>query len=152
MLMDTVWLGFSPGASAAKKHSPSEHKLDLDAFPSSSGRFASVLGAWRPCVGCGQTGTPGKNNNLRPSLFIVIGLHCAFSSSTCYLELDRGLNHMLFVNYWDSVVGTMPLTPSGLLNPGKPRVERTANIRAAKTRTLPWWQSFARARRKKEQI
>lgn len=39
-------------------------------------------------------------------------------SSTCYLELDSSLNHMLFVNYWDSVVGTMPLTDSGLLSPG----------------------------------
>ena len=38
--------------------------------------------------------------------------------STCYLELDSNLDHMLFVNYWDSVVGTMPLTDSGLLNPG----------------------------------
>ncbi|CAN0538244.1 unnamed protein product, partial [Laminaria digitata] len=37
--------------------------------------------------------------------------------STCYLELDSHKKHMLFVNYWDSVVGTMPLTDSGVLMP-----------------------------------
>ncbi|CAN0342545.1 unnamed protein product, partial [Scytosiphon promiscuus] len=41
----------------------------------------------------------------------------AHAPSTCYLELDTNLDHMLFVNYWDSVVGTMPLTDSGLLDP-----------------------------------
>lgn len=39
--------------------------------------------------------------------------------STCYLELDSHRKHMLFVNYWDSVVGTMPLTDSGVLMPGE---------------------------------
>ncbi|CAB1096378.1 unnamed protein product [Ectocarpus sp. CCAP 1310/34] len=52
-------------------------------------------------------------------VFPLFSLHLkTLSASTCYLELDSSLEHMLFVNYWDSVVGTMPLTCSGLLEPG----------------------------------
>ncbi|CAN0302346.1 unnamed protein product [Ectocarpus sp. 6 AP-2014] len=53
--------------------------------------------------------TCGKLTHLRSQ--------SAKGKSTCYLELDSSLEHMLFVNYWDSVVGTMPLTCSGLLEP-----------------------------------
>ncbi|CAN0439253.1 unnamed protein product, partial [Ectocarpus sp. 12 AP-2014] len=53
--------------------------------------------------------TCGKLTHLRSQ--------SAKGKSTCYLELDSSLEHMLFVNYWDSVVGTMPLTSSGLLEP-----------------------------------
>jgi len=39
----------------------------------------------------------------------------AMGKSTCYLTIDLVSKHMLFCNYWDSVIGTMPLTSSGLL-------------------------------------
>lgn len=55
--------------------------------------------------------------------------------STCYLELDVPKKHMLFVNYWDSVVGTMPLTDSGVLMSGE-----SINIDCASFSTIPLFQ------------
>ncbi|CAM9411083.1 unnamed protein product [Choristocarpus tenellus] len=46
-----------------------------------------------------------------------LGSQSACGRSTCYLTVDIAQKHLLFVNYWDSVVGTMPLTPSGMLQP-----------------------------------
>ncbi|KAG5174906.1 Lactonase, 7-bladed beta-propeller-domain-containing protein [Tribonema minus] len=39
----------------------------------------------------------------------------AMGKSTCYLTVDVPAKHMLFCNYWDSVIGTMPMTPAGML-------------------------------------
>eukprot|EP00611_Tribonema_gayanum_P032116 TRINITY_DN945_c0_g3_i2.p1 TRINITY_DN945_c0_g3~~TRINITY_DN945_c0_g3_i2.p1 ORF type:complete len:464 (+),score=137.86 TRINITY_DN945_c0_g3_i2:150-1394(+) len=39
----------------------------------------------------------------------------AMGKSTCYLTIDAPAEHMLFCNYWDSVIGTMPMKPCGML-------------------------------------
>ncbi|CAM9537426.1 unnamed protein product, partial [Phaeothamnion confervicola] len=39
----------------------------------------------------------------------------AQGKSTCYLTFDIPTKNLLFVNYWDSVIGTMPVTHSGML-------------------------------------
>lgn len=36
---------------------------------------------------------------------------------TGYLTIDCDSRHLLFVNYWDSVIGSIALTPSGKLGP-----------------------------------
>lgn len=42
-------------------------------------------------------------------------LQSAHGRSTCYLTLDVSQRNLLFVNYWDSTIGCMELTPTGRL-------------------------------------
>lgn len=44
-----------------------------------------------------------------------LGSKSAHGKSTCYLTIDIPGKHLLFCNYWDSVIGTMPLTSAGIL-------------------------------------
>lgn len=44
-----------------------------------------------------------------------LGAQSALGTSTCYLTVDNDAKHLLFVNYWDSTLGALPLTPTGLL-------------------------------------
>lgn len=37
--------------------------------------------------------------------------------SACFLTIDRSARHLLWVNYWDSTLGSLPLSPNG--KPGK---------------------------------
>ncbi|CAM9684330.1 unnamed protein product [Discosporangium mesarthrocarpum] len=46
-----------------------------------------------------------------------LGSQTASGKSTCYLTVDIPQQNLLFVNYWDSVIGTMPLTRSGMIRP-----------------------------------
>ena len=36
--------------------------------------------------------------------------------STCYLTIDREREHLLFVNYWDSSLGSFPMSQTGVLS------------------------------------
>ncbi|CAM9779240.1 unnamed protein product [Chrysoparadoxa australica] len=45
-----------------------------------------------------------------------MGSQSAEGKSTCYLTVDIPQTHMLFVNYWDSVIGTMPVDGGGRLS------------------------------------
>jgi len=46
-----------------------------------------------------------------------LGYQSAQGTSTCYLTLDKKMQNLLLVNYWDSTVGTMPVNPDGSLLP-----------------------------------
>jgi len=49
-----------------------------------------------------------------------LALNCVQSAkgtSTCYLTLDERGNNLLFVNYWDSSLGSLPLNERGELHP-----------------------------------
>jgi 6-phosphogluconolactonase len=41
----------------------------------------------------------------------------AEGKSTCYLTLDMNCKNILYVNYWDSVIGVMPVSETGMLSP-----------------------------------
>jgi 6-phosphogluconolactonase (cycloisomerase 2 family) len=43
----------------------------------------------------------------------------AGGTSTCYLTIDKEKENMLLVNYWDSSLGVLPLTPAGTMGPMK---------------------------------
>merc|ERR1719499_1433276 len=44
-------------------------------------------------------------------------MQSAKGTSTCYLTLDRTGNNLLFVNYWDSSLGSIPMNDQGELYP-----------------------------------
>jgi 6-phosphogluconolactonase (cycloisomerase 2 family) len=46
----------------------------------------------------------------------LLGNWGAAGTSTCYLTIDRERKHVLAVNYWNSAVGVLPMTPSGALS------------------------------------
>eukprot|EP00494_Astrolonche_serrata_P005695 UN05712 len=49
----------------------------------------------------------------------LTSMQSALGTSTCYLTLDNISRHMLFVNYWDSSLGSLPLSEEGNLHPCK---------------------------------
>jgi len=54
------------------------------------------------------------NGKLVPS-----SMQSAKGTSTCYLTLDQRGNNLLFVNYWDSSLGSLPLNDRGEMHPVK---------------------------------
>jgi 6-phosphogluconolactonase len=46
----------------------------------------------------------------------LLSSQSANGTSTCYLTIDNDSKHLLYVNYWDSTIGTLPLSHIGLLN------------------------------------
>lgn len=44
---------------------------------------------------------------------------CAEGYSTCYLTFDKEKENILVVNYWDSLLGTLPLAKDGTIQPMK---------------------------------
>jgi len=42
--------------------------------------------------------------------------HGTGGKSCCYLTIDKKLKHLLYVNYWDSTIGSFPIQPCGMLN------------------------------------
>ena len=46
-----------------------------------------------------------------------LGYQSAQGTSTCYLTLDKQRENLLLVNYWDSTVNTMPISPEGVPSP-----------------------------------
>ena len=45
------------------------------------------------------------------------GGQSAQGASTCFLTVTANQQHLLFVNYWDSTLGVMPLDENGVLSP-----------------------------------
>lgn len=52
-----------------------------------------------------------------------MGSQSAQGKSTCYLTLDIPCQHMLFVNYWCSLIGTMPVADNGMLSEVSQKLE-----------------------------
>ena len=48
---------------------------------------------------------------------VPFGRQSAHGASTCFLSVTNDQQHLLFVNYWDSTLGVMPLDESGKLAP-----------------------------------
>eukprot|EP01123_Difflugia_compressa_P012095 TRINITY_DN5053_c0_g1_i1.p1 TRINITY_DN5053_c0_g1~~TRINITY_DN5053_c0_g1_i1.p1 ORF type:complete len:406 (-),score=59.49 TRINITY_DN5053_c0_g1_i1:63-1280(-) len=45
--------------------------------------------------------------------------HSTAGKSCCYLTLDKQQRHLLYVNYWDSSIGTFPVEGCGMFSPVK---------------------------------
>eukprot|EP01094_Clydonella_sp_ATCC50884_P000772 TRINITY_DN1058_c0_g2_i1.p1 TRINITY_DN1058_c0_g2~~TRINITY_DN1058_c0_g2_i1.p1 ORF type:complete len:405 (-),score=136.33 TRINITY_DN1058_c0_g2_i1:596-1810(-) len=51
--------------------------------------------------------------------------------STCYLTLDAGARHLLYVNYWDSTLGTLALSPDGTFASAGPPLRLVGQMKAS---------------------
>jgi len=57
---------------------------------------------------------------LKPNgVMVPLSMQTALGTSTCYLTLDKLGKKLLFVNYWDSSIGTLPIANDGSLHPVK---------------------------------
>jgi len=60
-----------------------------------------------------------KFKNTKESKIEPFTMQTAHGTSTCYLTLDAVGRKLLFVNYWDSSIGSLPLAIDGSLHPVK---------------------------------